>query len=97
MSFTISRGQTIAVVGRSGSGKTTLAKLLQGGLRPTSGDILFDEQESRTINVSTLRRNVGMVMQDSQLFAGSILENIAYGDDAPDDGRVREAARLAAA
>jgi ATP-binding cassette, subfamily B, bacterial HlyB/CyaB len=97
ISLDIKPGQTIAIVGRSGSGKTTLAKLLHGAVRPTGGDLIFDEQDSRSLTLPAIRRNVGIVLQDSQLFAGTIRDNIAYGDDRPDDTRIREAARLAAA
>jgi ATP-binding cassette, subfamily B, bacterial HlyB/CyaB len=97
VSFEARRGQTVAIVGRSGSGKTTLARLLQGAMRPTSGEILFDEVEAAGIPLGGIRRNVGIVMQESHLFAGTILDNITYGDDRPDEARAREAARLAAA
>ncbi|HEY0192807.1 MAG TPA: ATP-binding cassette domain-containing protein, partial [Kofleriaceae bacterium] len=97
VSFEIKSGQTIAIVGRSGSGKTTLAKLLHGALRPTSGELFFDDQDSRSLSLPAIRRNVGIVLQDSQLFAGTITENIAYGDDRPELARVQDAARLAAA
>jgi ABC-type bacteriocin/lantibiotic exporter with double-glycine peptidase domain/CRP-like cAMP-binding protein len=97
INFEIQPGQTVAIVGRSGSGKTTLAKLLHGALRPTAGELLFDDHDSRALPLPAIRRNVGIVLQDSQLFAGTIHENIAYGDDRPDETHVREAARLAAA
>ena len=97
ISFEIKAGQTVAIVGRSGSGKTTLAKLMHGALRPTGGDLTFDEQDSRSLPLPAIRRNVGIVLQDSQLFAGTIQDNIGYGDDRPDETRIREAARLAAA
>jgi ABC-type bacteriocin/lantibiotic exporter with double-glycine peptidase domain len=97
MSFDIKPGQTIAIVGRSGSGKTTLAKVLHGALRQSSGELIFDEQDSRSVSLPMIRRNVGIILQDSQLFAGTIHENIAYGDDRPEETRIRECARLAAA
>lgn len=97
INFEVKPGQSIAIVGRSGSGKTTLANLLHGTLRATGGEILFDDQDSRSLKLPAIRRQVGIVLQDSKLFAGSIRENIAYGDDRPDESRVQEAARLAAA
>jgi subfamily B ATP-binding cassette protein HlyB/CyaB len=97
VTFEAAPGQVIALVGRSGSGKTTLAKLVQGFLRPTSGQILYDELDGQDLPLTTIRRNVGIVMQDSQLLAGTIAENIAYCDDRPDLEKVRQAARAAAA
>ncbi len=97
ISLDIKPGQTVAIVGRSGSGKTTLAKLLHGAMRPTSGELFFDDQDSALVSLPVIRRNVGIVLQESMLFSGTIAANIAYGDDRPDELRVREAARLAAA
>ncbi len=95
LSMEVFPGQLIAVVGRSGSGKTTLAQLVNRLFDPSDGRILLDGFDAKEIPLSLLRRHVGIVMQDSTLFSGSILENIAYGDDDPDLARVIEAATLA--
>ncbi len=88
-------GQTIAIVGRSGSGKTTLVKLLAGLLEPTSGSIRFDGVDLSTLDYRALRRHVGVVLQESYLFEGTIADNIALGDERPDADRVTWAARAA--
>ena len=90
-------GQTIAIVGRSGSGKTTLVKLLAGLLEPTSGTIRYDGVDLSTVDYRTLRRHVGVVLQESYLFEGTIAENIALGEERPDTDRVAWAARAASA
>jgi ATP-binding cassette subfamily B protein len=88
-------GKTLAIVGRSGSGKTTLVKLLSGLLEPTIGTVLFDSVEMKTLNYHDLRRYVGLVLQESYLFDGTILENIALGDSEPDLHRAAQAAQTA--
>jgi ATP-binding cassette subfamily B protein len=93
----IPAGKTVAIVGRSGSGKTTLAKCLAGLLEPTEGVILFDGLDLKTLNYRDVRRQIGFVLQDAYVFAESIANNIAFGDDEPDMERVTWAARLAAA
>ena len=76
LSFTIKPGQTVALVGRSGSGKTTIAKLLLGLYTPTVGKIFIDGQEINTIALHSLRKQAGVVDQDTFLFGGTILENL---------------------
>jgi ATP-binding cassette subfamily B protein len=71
-------GQTVALVGRSGCGKTTLVNLLQRLYQPNSGRILADGYDLRQVSVSSLRRQIGVVPQDSVLFSGAIRENISY-------------------
>lgn len=93
--FTVEDGESVAIVGASGCGKTTLVKLLLGLLPPTRGAITLGEWELKRIGYRHYRRMVGAVMQDDQLFGGSIAENIAFGDDGYDQQRVEEAARLA--
>ncbi|HEY9857435.1 MAG TPA: peptidase domain-containing ABC transporter [Stenomitos sp.] len=88
-------GQMVALVGRSGSGKSTLAQLVNRLFDPNDGRILFDGFDAREIPLALLRRHIGIVMQENTLFSGTILENIAYGDDDPDLSRVIEAATLA--
>jgi len=95
-SMVIESGESVAIVGPSGCGKTTLLKLLLGLLTPTEGEIRIGGLPLTRIGMEQYRRAVGAVMQEDQLFAGSISDNIAFGDDCLDDVRVREAATLAA-
>jgi ATP-binding cassette subfamily B protein len=97
ISLHVEPGQTIAIVGRSGSGKTTLVKLLAGLMEPTSGSIRYDGVDLSSIDYRALRRRVGVVLQESYLFEGTIAENIALGDEHPDTDRVTWAARAASA
>jgi ATP-binding cassette subfamily B protein len=86
ISFSTSRGETIAFVGPSGSGKTTLVKLLVGLYRPKSGSILYNGHPSTEVNLDKLRERIGFVTQDTQLFAGSIKENLLFvNPNATDD------------
>lgn len=78
VNFEVNKGETIAFVGPSGSGKTTLVKLLVGLYQPTEGVILYDEINGREIEMSQLREQIGMVTQDTQLFAGTIRENLLF-------------------
>ncbi|MFK7891213.1 MAG: peptidase domain-containing ABC transporter [Granulosicoccus sp.] len=92
----IQPGESVAVVGASGCGKTTLAKLLLGLLHPEKGDILIGGQSLSRIDLQAYRKHVGTVMQDDQLFAGSIIDNISFFDSDPDLERVRNVAAMAA-
>jgi ATP-binding cassette subfamily B protein len=78
ISFETRTGQTIAFVGPSGSGKTTLVKLLVGLYQPIEGDILYNDVPSKEIDLDQLREKVGFVTQDTQLFSGSIRENLLF-------------------
>jgi len=78
ISFTTSVGETIAFVGPSGSGKTTLVKLLVGLYRPQSGDVRYDGYSVNDIDLEGLRERIGLVTQDTQLFSGSIRENLLF-------------------
>lgn len=78
ISFRIINGQTAAFVGPSGSGKSTLVKLLVGLYLPVSGDILFNGSSSKRIRYNPLRRQIGFVTQDTQLYAGSIRDNMLF-------------------
>lgn len=78
VSFTVASGQTIAFVGPSGSGKSTLVKLLVGLYPPVSGAILFNNVPATDIRYNELRRQIGFVTQDTQLFAGTIKENLLF-------------------
>jgi ABC-type bacteriocin/lantibiotic exporter with double-glycine peptidase domain/CRP-like cAMP-binding protein len=91
----VAPGTTVAIVGRSGSGKSTLLRLLAGLLEPTAGTILFDRTDSQRLRYGDLRRQVGFVLQQSYVFAATIGDNIALGDDMPDADAVRWAAEVA--
>lgn len=96
LSFTVRDGEAVAIAGKSGCGKTTLVKLLLGLLRPTRGSISIGGCELAKLGMQNYRAMVGAVMQDDQLFAGSVADNIALGDDGYAMERVEAAARLAA-
>jgi ATP-binding cassette subfamily B protein len=74
----IKSGQTIAFVGTSGSGKTTLVKLLLGLYKPNQGQVLYNNIDSNDINLNELRMQLGLVSQDSQLFSGTIKDNLLF-------------------
>ncbi|NHA05892.1 ABC transporter ATP-binding protein [Mucilaginibacter sp. HC2] len=78
ISFETNTGETIAFVGPSGSGKTTLVKLLVGLYQPLDGDVLYNNVLSRDIDLDQLREKIGFVTQDTQLFSGTIRENLLF-------------------
>ena len=78
ISFNMNKGETIAFVGPSGSGKTTMVKLLVGLYRPDSGEILYNQNNGNEIDLDQLREQIGFVTQDTQLFSGSIRENLLF-------------------
>jgi len=78
ISFTTEKGNTISFVGPSGSGKTTLVKLLLGLYRPEIGKILYNDFPSEKVDLDGLRENIGFVSQDTQLFSGTIRENLLF-------------------
>lgn len=78
ISFNAQKGETIAFVGPSGSGKTTLVKLLVGLYPPHAGKILYNEVPSEKVDLDKLREQIGFVTQDTQLFAGTIRENLKF-------------------
>lgn len=78
VSFRVNKGETIAFVGPSGSGKTTLVKLLVGLYQAQSGKILYENIDSKEIDLDELREKIGFVTQDTQLFSGSIKENLLF-------------------
>ena len=78
ISFEVSKGQTIAFVGPSGSGKTTLVKLLVGLYKPETGHILYNGVDSSEVDIEEVRHQIGFVTQDTQLFSGTIKENLLF-------------------
>ena len=97
VSLSIVPGQTVALVGGTGGGKSTLLKLLLRFIDPDSGVILVDGIDIATLDPASLRHRIGYVAQDPFLTDGTIADNIAYGDRAPDRTRVEAAARAAEA
>jgi ATP-binding cassette subfamily B multidrug efflux pump len=90
-------GRKIAIVGPTGAGKTTLVKLLMRFYDVSGGEILIDGHDIRTFRRASLRRLFGMVLQDTWLFNGTIMENIRYGREGASDEEVIEAAKTAQA
>ncbi|MBC8054871.1 MAG: ABC transporter ATP-binding protein [Sphingobacteriaceae bacterium] len=78
ISFEAAAGETVAFVGPSGSGKTTLVKLLVGLYQPLEGDVLYNNTSSKEIDLDRLRERIGFVTQDTQLFSGTIRENLQF-------------------
>lgn len=97
ISFDIQSGQTIAFVGPSGSGKSTLVKLLVGLYIPIDGHIYFNETDSGTIRYNPLRRQIGFVTQDTQLYAGSIKDNLLFANPSASDTDIQMALQKASA
>ena len=95
ISLDIKPGELVAIVGRSGSGKTTLAKMLVGFYTPTEGKIVVDGYDMSVVDKEYYRAQVGYVMQSNLLFSGTIVENIASGDESPDRRRIEEVAKMA--
>jgi len=95
-SLHVEEGESVAIIGASGCGKSTLLKLLLGLQRPQAGIIRLGGEDLWRLGPARARAMFGVVMQDDQLFAGSIADNISFFDPAFDLARVEEAARLAA-
>jgi ATP-binding cassette subfamily B protein len=96
VSFDIKLGQTIAFVGPSGSGKTTLVKMLVGLYKPREGELLYNNKRSDEIELTELRSKIGFVTQDTQLFAGTIKENLLFVNPTATDTEVLDALNKAA-
>ncbi len=96
LDLTIEPGESIAIVGPSGCGKTTLLKLMLGVHTPQSGEIRIGGVTLGQLGLRAWRDMIGIVMQDDQLFAGSIAENICFFDPQPDTAWIGQCARVAA-
>lgn len=95
ISFTITPGEKIGIIGRVGSGKSTLAKLILGLYQPTEGNILIDGTDNRQIDPADLRANIGYIPQDIYLFYGSIRDNILLKSLLVEDESWLQAAKIA--
>ncbi len=94
LSLTVEPGHTVAIVGPTGAGKTTLVNLLMRFYEVSDGRILLDGVDVATMSRDALRSRIGMVLQDTWLFGGTIADNIAYGVDDVSRERIVEAARI---
>ena len=97
ISFEALPNQVIALLGPTGSGKTSVVNLIPRFYDPTTGRITIDGQDIRTVTINSLRGQIGMVLQETTLFAASIRENIAFGKPEATQAEVEEAARAAQA
>jgi ABC-type multidrug transport system fused ATPase/permease subunit len=95
VSFKVNAGETVALVGSSGSGKSTMASLILRFYDPIGGKVFVDGQDTKTMSLTELRRQIALVPQDVILFAGSIRDNIAYGRPNATEAEIEEAARKA--
>lgn len=96
ISFEVKKGETVAFVGPSGSGKTTLVKLLVGLYDPKEGNIYYNDHKAANIDYDELRQQLGFVTQDTQLFSGTIKENLLFVNPAATDEQINKALNQAA-
>ncbi|PMQ13997.1 Lactococcin-G-processing and transport ATP-binding protein LagD [Pseudomonas sp. AD21] len=96
ISFKVSPGEFVAITGPSGCGKTTLLHLLLGIFKATSGEVLVGGVDIKKVGVENLRGLIGTVLQDDDLFSGSIADNICFFDHQPDQEWIETCARMAA-
>ena len=94
LSLKIPAGQKVAIVGRMGSGKSTMSRLIAGLIEPSEGAVLIDGVDLRQIDKSDVRRNVGVMLQDTWLFSGTVKENLQMGFYEYDDAHVLNIAKI---
>ena len=95
LTFKIPAGQKVALVGKMGSGKSTLSRLIAGVYEPTEGAILIDGVDVRQIDQADTRKNIGMMLQDSWLFSGTVRENVQMGFNEYDDEHLLKICKIA--
>ena len=95
LNLKINAGEKVAIIGKIGSGKTTILKLILGLYQPTNGSTLIDGANIQQIRPEDIRRQFGVVMQNTYLFSGSIRDNIAFGLDDVSTDQINEAANIA--
>lgn len=93
VNFKAEKGQTVAIVGPTGAGKTTIVNLLSRFYNVDDGEILIDGINIESVTIKSLRQQMGVMMQDSFIFSGTIMDNIRYGNDEVSDEAVIEAAK----
>ena len=94
LSLKIPAGQKVAIVGRMGSGKSTMSRLISGLIEPSEGSVLIDGVDLRQIDKSDVRRNVGVMLQETWLFSGTVKENLQMGFYEYDDAHVLNIAKI---
>lgn len=94
LSLKIPAGQKVAIVGRMGSGKSTMSRLISGLIEPSKGSVLIDGVDLRQIDKSDVRRNVGVMLQETWLFSGTVKENLQMGFYEYDDAHVLNIAKI---
>lgn len=92
LNLRIEAGRTVALVGQSGSGKSTIISLIERFYDPEKGSVFIDEQDIKSYNLRMLRSHIALVSQEPTLFAGTIHENIAYGEENVKESEIKEAA-----
>ena len=97
VNFKVEKGQTVAIVGPTGAGKTTIVNLLSRFYNVDDGEILIDGINIESVTIKSLRQQMGVMMQDSFIFSGTIMDNIRYGNDEVSDEAVIEAAKTVCA
>jgi ATP-binding cassette subfamily C protein LapB len=93
-SIKIPSGQKVAIVGRMGSGKTTISRLISGLIEPSEGSVLIDGVDLRQIDKSDVRRNIGVMLQDTWLFSGTVKENLQMGFYEYDDAHILNISKI---